>query len=68
MSEKVGTKDRLLDISNDEYPWQRSSESKVESEGAFTVGFDGRFVDSGEREGVRGAATVGRGWGNYANF
>ena len=29
MSEKVSTKDQLLDISNDEYPSQQSSESSL---------------------------------------
>ena len=37
MTKEIGTEDWLLNIGDDEYPWQRSSETKVEGEGAFPV-------------------------------
>ena len=41
MFEKVGSKDGLLYVGDEENPRKRASQSEVESDGALAVGVDG---------------------------
>ena len=68
MCKEVSSQDRFLNISDDENPWERASNTEVEGEGALSIRADGRVVDSDECVWLEGAGVVRGGRGNDADF